>query len=286
MELYIIRHGQSTNNTLNDPRGRVCDPPLTELGQRQVALVAQHLASATSRAPWAADGHDRRGCGIARLYCSPMRRALETAQPIGRALEVVPEVWIDIHEFGGIYLDYGEPSGAPRDGAWSVRHYGEPSGAPRDGAWSVRHRGEPTGAPRDGAWSVRHYGEPTGVVAYPGKTRSEILAEFPHYRLPEGITEQGWWRGGREERAAFTERVARVAEVMRQWAADDERIAIVSHGDFSNGLLHALFRLAPERGVYYHHRNTAITRIDFQGDGHLDVQYVNRVEHLPAELIS
>jgi len=252
MELYIIRHGQSTNNTLNDARGRVCDPPLTELGRRQVALVAQHLASATSRTPWAADGHDRPGCGIARLYCSPMRRALETAQPIGRALGVAPEVWIDIHEFGGIYLDYGEP----------------------------------TGAPRDGAWSVRHRREPTGVVAYPGKTRSEILAEFPHYRLPEGITEQGWWRGGREERAAFYERVARVAEVMRQWAADDERIAIVSHGDFSNGLLHALFHLAPERGVYYHHRNTAITRIDFQGDGHLDVRYVNRVDHLPAELIS
>ena len=235
MELYIIRHGQSTNNTLNDPRGRVCDPPLTELGRRQVALVAQHLASATSRMLWAADDSNRRGCGITRLYCSPMRRALETAQPIGRALGVVPEVWIDFHEFGGIYLDYRAP---------------------------------------------------TGVVAYPGKTRSEILAEFPHYRLPEGITERGWWRGGREERAAFTERVARVAEVMRQWAADDEQVAIVSHGDFTNGLLHALFRLAPDRGVYYHHLNTAITRIDFQGDGHLDVQYVNRVNHLPPELIS
>jgi len=235
MELYIIRHGQSTNNTLNDPRGRVCDPPLTELGRRQVALVAQHLASAANRTPWAADGQKQRGCGIARLYCSPMRRALETAQPIGRALGVVPEVWIDIHEFGGIYLDYRAP---------------------------------------------------TGGVAYPGKTRSEILAEFPHYRLPEGITEQGWWRGGREERAAFYERVARVAERLRQWAADDEQIAIVSHGDFSNGLLHALFNLSPEHGVYYHHPNTAISRIDFQGDGHLDVRYVSRVDHLPPELIS
>ena len=234
MELYIIRHGQSTNNTLTDPRGRVCDPPLTELGRRQVALLTQHLAGATSRAP-GAEGQKQPGLGITRLYCSPMRRALETAQPLGQALGVAPEVWIDVHEFGGIYLDYGAP---------------------------------------------------TGVVAYPGKTRSEILAGFPHYRLPEGITEQGWWRGGREERVAFYARAARVAETLRQWAGEDERIAIVSHGDFSNGLLHALFNLSPEQGVYYHHPNTAISRIDFQGDGRLDVRYVSRVDHLPPELIS
>jgi broad specificity phosphatase PhoE len=77
-----------------------------------------------------------------------------------------------------------------------------------------------------------------------------------------------------------------VAETLRQWATSDERIAIVTHGDFSNGLLHALFNLAPERGVYYHHPNTAISRIDFQGDGRLDVRYVSRVDHLPPELIS
>jgi len=123
-------------------------------------------------------------------------------------------------------------------------------------------------------------------VGYPGQTRPAILAEFPNYRLPEGITEQGWWRGGREERVAFYARAARVAETLRQWATSDEQIAIVSHGDFSNGLLHALFNLSPEHGVYYHHPNTAISRIDFQGDGRLDVRYVSRVDHLPPELIS
>jgi 2,3-bisphosphoglycerate-dependent phosphoglycerate mutase len=43
-----------------------------------------------------------------RLYCSPMIRAMQTALPIARALGIAPEVWLDIHEIGGIYLDHGE----------------------------------------------------------------------------------------------------------------------------------------------------------------------------------
>ena len=38
MELYLIRHGQSTNNLLATAEGRSHDPPLTETGQRQAEL--------------------------------------------------------------------------------------------------------------------------------------------------------------------------------------------------------------------------------------------------------
>ena len=40
-----------------------------------------------------------------------MKRTLLTAQPISRALDLRPEIWLDIHEHGGIYLDHGEPMG-------------------------------------------------------------------------------------------------------------------------------------------------------------------------------
>ena len=40
-----------------------------------------------------------------------MRRTLLTAQPASRALGLRPEIWLDIHEHGGIYLDHGEPAG-------------------------------------------------------------------------------------------------------------------------------------------------------------------------------
>jgi len=235
MELYIIRHAQSTNNALAGSIERTCDPPLTELGRRQATILAQHLATGTSLAPWEADGRDRRGYGITRLYCSPMWRALQTAQSIGWALRLAPEVWIEFHEYGGIFLDHGEAG---------------------------------------------------GVVGYPGKTRAEILAEFPNYVLPEGVTEQGWWRQGHEDRSACYGRAVEVAGKLHEWAASEERIAIVSHGGFIDALMKVLFNQLPGRHVYYHHLNTAISRIDFRSDGNLDVQYLNRADHLSPELVS
>ena len=241
MELYLIRHAQSANNALSDARERVCDPALTELGLRQARLVAEHLANGLNPEllAWSPDGggsnHSRRGYDITRLYCSPMMRALQTAQPIGQVLGLTPEVWVDIHEQGGIFLDHGEAG---------------------------------------------------GVVGYPGKTRPEILAEFPGYSLPEEVTDQGWWKWGYEEMSVCHGRAIRVAEELGQRAAGDERIAIVTHGGFMDALLKALFNQLPAYFLFYYHYNTAITRVDFRSDGRLDFRYLNRVTHLPPDAIS
>lgn len=246
MQLYIIRHAQSTNNALANQRDRVCDPTLTELGQCQAELVAQHLANgvnleySVNHSVEDTMTRDGRGYKITRLYCSAMHRALLTAQPIGQALGVAPEVWLDIHERGGIFLDHG-----------------------------------------DGR----------GIVGYPGKRRSEILAEFPNYILPDELTEDGWWdpERGMENWVAYQARAIRVANTLRQWAAnktENEQIAIVSHGGFINALLKALTNQSPDWNVFYHHDNTGITRIDFQEDGHLSIRHLNRFDHLPPELIS
>ena len=121
MDLYIIRHAQSTNNALPaevELRDRVCDPLLTELGYRQAEHVAEHLATGcdgwsevASADPEAGGGPSTAAYGITHLVCSPMKRTLLTAQPISRALGLQPEIWLDIHEHGGIYLDHGEPAG-------------------------------------------------------------------------------------------------------------------------------------------------------------------------------
>lgn len=241
MELYLIRHAQSTHNAMVDQLDREYDPPLTELGKRQAEFVARHLANGANPGPTAGtsaeilDSHHQDVYNITRLYCSPMWRALQTAQPIGQALGLRPEVWIDIHEQGGMYLDYGEAG---------------------------------------------------GIVGQPGKTRQEILAEFPNYVLPEGITERGWWSGGYEDRPTCNRRAIKVAEVLRQRAASNEGIAIVSHGTFSDALLKAVLNLSPGRHFFYHHCNTAISRIVFHGDGRVDVRYLNLVAHLPPGLIS
>jgi 2,3-bisphosphoglycerate-dependent phosphoglycerate mutase len=241
MELYIIRHAQSTNNALGDPQDRDRDPPLTEIGERQASILARHLAAGIELAPRAAatNGHDQRGYSFTHLHCSPMWRSLQTAHPVAQALGLTPEVWTDIHEQGGIYLDHG-----------------------------------------DGR----------GPIGYSGKTRQEIQAIFRHFVLPPDITDRGWWNRDHEDWPTCHQRANRVAEKLRRFAADDERgdqrVAIVSHGGFVDALLKALFGQLPDRQIFYYHYNTAISRVDFRPSGRLDVRYLNRVDHLPPELIT
>ena len=112
MKLFLIRHAQSVNNSLaetiemNDYLAqRVPEPPITALGERQAALVAQHLQQ-EQYPDLHQDRHDdgqRKGYGITQLFCSPMLRTLQTTRPISTVLGLRPEIWIDIHEHGGIF---------------------------------------------------------------------------------------------------------------------------------------------------------------------------------------
>lgn len=239
MELFIIRHAQSTNNALADQRDRAVDPALSELGLRQAELVATHLAHGIARETSTIEGQPSdtpiNGPGITRLYCSAMLRALQTASAIGSALGLPPRVWVDIHEAGGMWLDHG------------------------------------TGG---------------GIRGYPGMTRAEIAERFPDAILPAEVTASGWWLYGWEESTSTAERAARVAIALRSGAQSDERLAIVTHGDFAAYLLRAFLRVPMDAGVFFHHANTGITRVRFRPDGRLSIRYQNRVEHLPPEMIT
>lgn len=103
MRLYIIRHGQSSNNllfeTTRSDAGRSDDPVLTDTGVMQAKLTGYFLANGCEPA-------DREGDGfrITHLYCSPMKRALHTASLIHESTGTRPVVWQDWHENHGIYL--------------------------------------------------------------------------------------------------------------------------------------------------------------------------------------
>ena len=51
MEIYLIRHGQSSNNALGTADGRSKDPSLTEIGFQQAAITATYLANADWQVP-------------------------------------------------------------------------------------------------------------------------------------------------------------------------------------------------------------------------------------------
>ena len=239
MELYLIRHGQSHNNTLPDAAGRLCDPPLTATGEAQAVRVAAHLAAlsgsfADQEYPQAST--NTFGYQIGMLFCSPMLRALQTTVPIAKALGVTAQVWIDVHEQYGIWLDEGDGRG-------------------------------PTGRP--------------------GMSREEIEDRFPDYDLPDEIGGSGWWNRPPETEAQWQARATRVAEALWDRFGESEvRAGIVGHGGFTNELLHELLGRNSLPGVYFSHQNTAISRLDFEGDGAIRVRYLNRLNHLPPELVT
>lgn len=243
MELYLIRHGQSTNNAqgTNQPN-RARDAALTETGRQQAAALAAHLACADRSevaVRYYADTYRQEGRlngGIARVYCSAMLRALQTAQPVGAALGVAPEVWVDIYEHGGIYEEDGN--------------------------------GQRVGAP--------------------GLTRAEIGAQFPGFKLPDAVTDNGWYNRPYETHAACQGRAIAVAGALRAWAAEPGAppTALISHGTFLDSLLKALLGALPGSGHFYYHYNTGITRLDLLPDGRLALHYLNRTAHLPDHLLT
>ncbi|GEM_PF-896069 len=81
MELLIVRHGQSTGNVAGTVNTEV-DVGLTPLGRRQASHVAARLKE----------------IGVDVLYCSPMRRAIETTLAITKETGLQPHVLKTSHE--------------------------------------------------------------------------------------------------------------------------------------------------------------------------------------------
>jgi broad specificity phosphatase PhoE len=87
--ILLMRHGQTAANAAGLLLGRD-DPPLTELGRRQAAALAEAATSVT------------------RVVTSPLRRARETAAAFG------PDVPVDVDD-RWTELDYGEFEGIPHN---------------------------------------------------------------------------------------------------------------------------------------------------------------------------
>ncbi|MBV9828434.1 MAG: histidine phosphatase family protein [Alphaproteobacteria bacterium] len=90
--LHIVRHGQ--HNLVGRLAGRMDGVGLTERGQAEITSVAKYLGPS----------------GIAAIYASPLQRTRESAEIIGRHLDVPVEFHDELLE-----LDFGEWTGATFD---------------------------------------------------------------------------------------------------------------------------------------------------------------------------
>ena len=151
MDVFIIRHGQSYNNALEDISDRVPDPPLTEKGARQAERVALHLSGGGHLLEFERNGKPL----LDELHCSAMARALETARPIGEAMRLRTHVWVDIHEVGGLFLDHGDGGGGIESFSGKTRPQIEdefegfvPRGVGEDGWWRGGREAEQAGRGR------------------------------------------------------------------------------------------------------------------------------------------
>lgn len=111
MKLYFVRHGESVANLLREFSNTGIKHPLTETGTQQ----AQRLATQLSDIPFA------------RIFSSPVLRAMQTAQIIAerRAMEV--EVTEALREWNvGIYEGTTDPKGWELHGSvqadWFFHH--------------------------------------------------------------------------------------------------------------------------------------------------------------------
>lgn len=94
-ELIIARHGETAWNAGDIFRGRA-SIGLSEKGKKQAEQLAEYLSRKKIRA----------------LYCSPLQRALQTAEAIARLQGLEPQPVEELTD-----LDFGEWEGLPRQEA-------------------------------------------------------------------------------------------------------------------------------------------------------------------------
>lgn len=104
--IILIRHGEA-EHLVRDLMGGWTDTDLTDLGLSQAASLASRLKSELVDVPL-------------RLYCSDLRRAVQTAEIIGRELGLTPRPFRELRE-----INNGIAAGMTAEEA--RRHYTEPS---------------------------------------------------------------------------------------------------------------------------------------------------------------
>lgn len=98
--------------------------------------------------------------------------------------------------------------------------------------------------------------------AYRGARRRELTVRFHTATFPPEVTDDGWEHSGDTD-DSLRARCERVAQRLAEQFDATDRVAFVSHGGFSNHLLHVLLHIPAHQRLWFHMENGAISTLHF-----------------------
>ncbi len=128
-------------------------------------------------------------------------------------------------------------------------------------------------------------GERSGVE---GPGREYFESNHPELVLSQSLGAGGWWNRPHEELPELLTRASRVrADLQQRHGEGAHRVALITHGGFYHFFLCELLNIASpeERAHWFHLNNGGISHISF-AERRIRVNYLNRLDFLPAELIT
>ena len=124
----------------------------------------------------------------------------------------------------------------------------------------------------------------TERISHPGAASHDLMALSDRLTLPNSAGPHGWWPGPVEDDPAT---LARADEVVAGLAAhgDDEVVAMVTHGAFTQYLIPALMGSTVARHGWFTTNNTGVSEFELV-DGHANLHFLNRLDHLTQDLVT
>lgn len=178
--LYLVRHGESDANRLGYVGGST-DDALTEKGHVQAGKVAAHLNELVGE--------------IDALYCSPLKRAHQTAEYVGKAFGTTPTLIADLQEWHAGDWETLEYSAIPMQPEFTPEALMDPDFAPPNGESLSSVQARVVAALRE--LHDRHRGERIVVVSH-GSALALALSYLVDASLPA-------WLGYRLENCSVSE---------------------------------------------------------------------------------
>jgi len=129
-----------------------------------------------------------------------------------------------------------------------------------------------------------------GILHDAGLTRSQVVNQFPTFKVPYQITASGWWRASASsdtiesnDDVIVRARVVANELFIKARSMNEHGIALVSHGTFINFLMQVLLNDPHNK---YLHSNAGLSRIDINRSAKAKLRYTNHTNYLDNQWIT